>query len=523
MEGIQPAGAVGQQTLGGRKVVGPRLLGRVRGAGLGFGRPVVVGRLLDATPRVRDVPGACRGFLLGRLMRLRQAVPLADKSGSLTRQLLGALAHHRVAGRKFRQLAGLRVPGGGRCARIGQRRIKAFQSLGATFDALRKLLARAFFLSGFGFERRLAGVEGLGARGYVGGARLQMHQTFAQLVLPSLEGAQGAGGRGFVLTTLPQFGVMALRVQLGRRRLPSQLGGGSCRERRHTPRHGLLALLGFGDLPTDGVQPVPQQRNARGPQLGFELPTVLGDLGLAPEGFKPGLDFGYEIAQSLQVAARPRETPLGLVAAGLEPANARHLFEEAAPLLRPLPERRVDLSLAHDRSPTGPDPAGAHQVDNVAETHPCAVERVFAVPRAEQAAANDDFGVWRWQPGVGVVEYQQHLGHSGARARGGAAEDHFLGPADAKGSQRLFPERPANGVGEVALARPVGTDDGSYAVRQLDNGAPRECLEALQLDASQMHSVSRSRSTDEAPRAPRPVRHAACSSLRPAPAARRRP
>ena len=483
---------VGQQTLRGCTLVSSCLLRPVGGVELGLGRRVVSGRLIDIDACDCRLPRAGGSLLLRHVLGLGVASLLAFKAHPFACEVIGPLTQYRAAGFEFGSLACARVSLVRRGARVGKHRVKLSQTLGAAFNLLREVAERAVLVRGVGFQRSLAGIERAGAFGEIGGARLQMHQAFAQPLLPRLECAHDVGAPRLVLTALPQCRVLALGVQIGRRRLPPQLVRRRRCQRRHPLRHGLLALLGLGDLSTDGVEPVPDQCDARGSQLGPQLAPMLRDLGLTPEGLEARLNFRHQIAQPIQVAARPRQPLLGLVAPGLKPPDARDILEKTSPLLRALPQRRVDLALAHDRSAASANPAGAHQIDDVAQAHPRAVEGVFAVARAKQAATDDDFRVGRRQPGVGVVEYQLHLGHARTRAGCRAAKDDVLCAPYPQRPQRLLAKRPTDGVNKVALAGSVRADHRRYAGRQLDNGAPGKCLEPLQLNSPQVHCLTAS-------------------------------
>ena len=90
----------------------------------------------------------------------------------------------------------------------------------------------------------------------------------------------------------------------------------------------------------------------------------------------------------------------------------------------------------------------------------CLLSRYSFSPRPEQPAAElQDLEVDRQQP-VGVVEDERHVGHALRGPLLRAGPDDVLGLARAE-RPALLAERPAERVGEVALARAVRPDDGA--------------------------------------------------------------
>ena len=108
-----------------------------------------------------------------------------------------------------------------------------------------------------------------------------------------------------------------------------------------------------------------------------------------------------------------------------------------------------------------------------------AVEQVLVLARAEQPPAELDLAVVDRQQPVLVVDDERHVGHAGGRACRRAGEDDVLRAARAQRSA-LLAERPAQRVGEVALAAAVGPDDGADARPELDQRRLGERLEADQ-------------------------------------------
>ena len=123
--------------------------------------------------------------------------------------------------------------------------------------------------------------------------------------------------------------------------------------------------------------------------------------------------------------------------------------------------------------------ARVEQVDEVAEPDPLLVQEVVVLAAAVEPPAELQDRVVDRQQAVGVVEDERHVGHAERRALLGAREDHVLGLAAAEGAA-LLAERPAERVGEVALARAVRPDDRADPGSELDDRPLGERLEPLE-------------------------------------------
>jgi hypothetical protein len=132
-----------------------------------------------------------------------------------------------------------------------------------------------------------------------------------------------------------------------------------------------------------------------------------------------------------------------------------------------------------------------------------AVEQVLVLARAVQPPAELDLAVVERQQPVLVVEHQRHVGHADRPARRRAGEDDVLRAPRAQQPAGLA-ERPAQRVGEVALAAAVGSDDRADARAELDGRPLGERLEANEAQRAQPcpagHWSATSRSVRPAPR-----------------------
>ena len=206
-----------------------------------------------------------------------------------------------------------------------------------------------------------------------------------------------------------------------------------------------------------------------------------GDLLLGLGGQPAGLraELGEDVLHAGEVGLGLGELLLGLAAAALVAADAGDLLEQRPALLGPQRERLVDHPLADEQEGVVGEVRRVEQVDEVAQPDPLAVQEVVVLARpVEPPAELQDAVVDRQQP-VGVVEDEGHVGHPEGGPAVGAGEDDVLALA-APQRPALLAERPAQRVGQVALARPVRADDGADPGAELDHRPLGERLEAVE-------------------------------------------
>jgi hypothetical protein len=180
-----------------------------------------------------------------------------------------------------------------------------------------------------------------------------------------------------------------------------------------------------------------------------------GDLRLAPEGRELAAELGREVLQPRQVGLHRLELAQRLLLALAVLQDARGLLDEAAPVLGPGLQHRVELALPDDDVQLAADAAVAHQLLHVDEPAAAAVDGVLRRAVAEHQPGDADLGVVDRQHAVGVVDREGHLGAAERRARGRPGEDDVLHLAAAQRLGALLAEHPGDGVDDVALARAV--------------------------------------------------------------------
>jgi len=227
-----------------------------------------------------------------------------------------------------------------------------------------------------------------------------------------------------------------------------------------------------------------------------------------------------DVVDAREVLLGRIELQLGGPAARLVLGDARRLLDQLPAVGWARAEDQPDLSLLDDRVGLGPE-AGVHQeLVDILQPADLAVDQVLALPRSIQAPDHFDLAIrdlgvtvavrsaiygrvpvavdvlepvclvmrpvaGRCGHGRDIGQQQLHLGGAGGLARIAAAEDHVLHLVAAQALRALLAQHPRDGVGDVALAAPVRTDDrGDPLVegklRPIGKGLEAGDLEALQ-------------------------------------------
>ena len=259
-------------------------------------------------------------------------------------------------------------------------------------------------------------------------------------------------------------------------------------QRRHRRLDGRARTVAVGledRKPGSGLEPagVHRQQERAGQLVGRGLARCLL-FGLRGQPARLWSKLGQDVLD-------PGEVRLGLDELLLRPATttlvAAHpgdLLEQRPALLGPQGQRLVDHPLPDEEECVVGEVGRVEQVDQVAQADPRFVQEVVVLTGAVQPPAELQDLVVDRQQAVGVVEDEGHVGHALRRALVRAGPDDVLGLARPE-RPALFAERPAQRVGEVALARSVGSDDGADPRSELDVRPLGERLEAVDPEGEQ--------------------------------------
>jgi len=147
-----------------------------------------------------------------------------------------------------------------------------------------------------------------------------------------------------------------------------------------------------------------------------------------------------------------RQPQLGLVAAHMEPRDARRFFEQLAPFDRSRGDDRANPALADKRGRVRAGRGVGKQQRDVARPD---VTPIDPVRRAEPAFdPADDLH----RRASGGVERERHLGKVASGSRRGPGEDHVVHRARAQRLRRALAHNPAKRLEQVRLAAAVRPD-----------------------------------------------------------------
>ncbi len=158
------------------------------------------------------------------------------------------------------------------------------------------------------------------------------------------------------------------------------------------------------------------------------------------------LDFVEDVAQALQVLVDALQFPQRLDLAGLEAADAGGFFENSAPLLGRGLQQHVDAALLDDAVGVVPGAAAEEEVLDVLEAADLAVDEVFALAGAVDAARDLDFVGLGGEFVAAVVEGHGYFGQAEAAPRRRAVENDVGHLAAAQAFGALLAEDPLDRV-----------------------------------------------------------------------------
>ncbi|MEZ4473042.1 MAG: hypothetical protein R3F60_20115 [bacterium] len=321
-------------------------------------------------------------------------------------------------------------------------------------------------------------------------------------------------------------GVLGLPQRVGRR--PHALVGGllghsasgvSARRRRQRP----LGVLGRRQPPL-GVLLVARERGGLGLvvedrlfQCDFAefrrvLQVPLGLAGLPAQALELALHLADDVQEALAVGPRLFHLALGLAAARAVAGDAGGLLDQHPALVGLRADDAADLALLDDgigplaaRPRTHPGPG--HQLLHIREPAALLVDAVVGAARALEDALDgqllDVMPAGRHLGAAVVLERQPHLADAHGAAALAAGEDDVLHGGAPQRARALLPHHPLDRVDDVRLAAAVRAHDGGDAVVE-DEGRPVvERLEAVDVEALELHGDVR--------RGPRVIARQACS------------
>ena len=252
----------------------------------------------------------------------------------------------------------------------------------------------------------------------------------------------------------------------------------------------IVGLAGVVDVGM-GLQPAQVEQSRLG------LAHARRDLAIAdrlPRLLLEALDLARQLPDHVldarEICLGGFQPQFGLVAAGVQPGDARGVFQHAAALLGLRLNDFADLALVHQgRGPRAGGGVGEQDL-YVAGAHVAAVDAVDRAGVTLDAAGNfKGFLVVerRRRGAVGVVDGHHHFGVVARRAAAGAGKDHRF---HVGGAQRLvgrLAHRPAQRLDQIGLAAAVRPDHAGQARLDQEVGRLDKGFKSVQAKARKFH------------------------------------
>ncbi len=264
-------------------------------------------------------------------------------------------------------------------------------------------------------------------------------------------------------------------------------GGQRGAELRFTPGVGAPLRVESIELGRQPGQVVAREMELDGPELGFDTAVAPGGVGLPLEWLELTTYFPDQILEAQEVALGGLQTTLGALTPLAELEDSRRLLDDRAAIFGSCRENRVELALTHDDVLLAPDSRVGQKLLDVEQAALRTVDLVFGITRTEQQPRDRDLVELDRQQTRGVVDRERHLGATERRPFRRTGEDDVVHLPATNGARALRAQHPRDGVDEVRLAGPVGSDHHRHTRLELDRRAVSETLEALERERLQEH------------------------------------
>jgi hypothetical protein len=147
----------------------------------------------------------------------------------------------------------------------------------------------------------------------------------------------------------------------------------------------------------------------------------------------------------------------------------------------------ADFPLFNNGVGLGPDSGSQKKINDVAQAARQLVEKILALSGAVEAAGDVHLFVVGGQSAAISREGEGDLGQANGLPPGVSGEDEIIHPIATQEFGALLSQRPADGVGNVALAAAVRADDGGDARLKGEFNLVREGFETEERDFGELH------------------------------------
>ena len=169
-----------------------------------------------------------------------------------------------------------------------------------------------------------------------------------------------------------------------------------------------------------------------------------------------------------QVGCRIIQLPQGFLFPQTVLGDPCRFLKDGPSVFRTAVEDLVDLILADDGQGSPPQPCIRQKGHYILQPAVFLVDGIFAVPTPVHPALETYFLEIHRQAVVRIVEHQGYFRHPHRPAAAASGKNHILHLRAPEVFDALFPQDPADGIGNIALAAAVGPHNGSDARFEFD-------------------------------------------------------
>lgn len=136
------------------------------------------------------------------------------------------------------------------------------------------------------------------------------------------------------------------------------------------------------------------------------------------------------------------------------------MLEETTSFLGTLAQRGIDQALPDNRIALS---KGCCKEGDIFQPHTSPIDEVLVLATTIRPPRHGHFGELAGQPTILVIEGDGNLRQTSRGLALAASEDHVLRLLRAQGVVACLSQDPADGIGDIGLARPIRSDHGSNA------------------------------------------------------------
>ncbi len=228
----------------------------------------------------------------------------------------------------------------------------------------------------------------------------------------------------------------------------------------------------------------------------FEFQILLGLLAVFTQAVDPALDLKNDIVHPVQVPGGIGELSLRIILPAPVADDAGGFLEDRSPAFSPVVDDIRDLPLTDDGIAFHAH-AGIHdQLPHILQTAGISVDLVFTFSGSDHPAGDRHLVVFDGQYVFMVIDDKCYFRNATSLPALCPCENNLLHFPAPQLLRALFPQHPADGVGDIAFPAAVGTNDAGDAVHEFHTyrfceGFEPVHVQSLKIQCFRPHSLTR--------------------------------